>query len=177
MISGLNRYRRCPAIEWRNQRPNGQTWTNLQQLLILGQTQSSTKMYKDYGPFFALLVMFLSGSGCAHTRSAEAPFAVIEFERPENNGSVNIFPCTLVLSDGQRLTLSGGDRAAVSVPTGNFRIRAFSLDPYHPHSDPAAWSSPRMRFHAGRGDRLRFVVEPTALDSTYIGGWTIRPAK
>ena len=126
---------------------------------------------------FALLVMSLSGSGCAHLRSVDDPIAVIEFERPENNGSMNIVPCTLVLSDRQRLTLSGGERAEVSVSPGNFRDRAFSLDPYTPHSCPAAWRSPRARFHVGRGERFRVVVEPAAVDSTYVGGWTIRAAK
>jgi hypothetical protein len=126
---------------------------------------------------FALLVMFLSGSGCAHMRSAHDPAAVIEFERQENNGSVNIVPCTLVLSDGQRLTLSGGERVAASVAPGNVWIRAFSLDPYNPHSGPAAWHSPRTKFRVGPGGRLRVVVEPKAVGSTYVGGWIVQAAK
>jgi len=45
------------------------------------------------------LVVTLFASGCSHLRPARDGVASIEFERQEDNGSVNIVPCTLVLSD------------------------------------------------------------------------------
>jgi hypothetical protein len=124
---------------------------------------------------FGILVI-LSCSGCIHLRRAPEGMAVIEVERQEDNGFVNIVPCTLILSDHQQRTLSGGEQTVVSVPSGVFYVEAFSIDPYSPGSDTKAWRSPRTRFHAAHGERLRISVEPAASGSTYTGGWTIRAA-
>jgi hypothetical protein len=115
-------------------------------------------------------------TGCSHLQPAHDGVATIEFERREDNGSVNIVPCTLVFSDHQSITLSGGERAIVSVSAGSFYVTAFSIDPYSPHSDERAWRSPRTRFHVESGERLRVLVEPASSDSTYTGGWMIQAA-
>jgi hypothetical protein len=126
---------------------------------------------------FGLFVLFLANSGCTHFQPAHVGATVIEFERQEDNGSVNIVPCTLVLSDHQTIILSGGERAAVSVLPGGFYVTAFSVDPYSPHSDAIAWRSPRTRFQVASGERLRVLVEPTASGSTYTGGWIVHAPK
>lgn len=122
-------------------------------------------------------VLFLLVSGCSHFQPAQRGVAMVEFERQEDNGSVNIVPCTLVLSDHQKITLGGGGRAAVSVSPGSFYVAAFSIDPYSPHSDERAWHSSRTTFEVASGERLRVVVEPASSGSTYTGGWTIHAAK
>jgi hypothetical protein len=121
-------------------------------------------------------VLLLLVSGCSQFQPAQRGVATIEFERQEDNGSVNIVPCTLVLSDHQKITLSGGERAAVSISPGSCYVTAFSIDPYSPHSDERAWRSPRMIFEVASGERLRVVVEPASSGSTYTGRWTIHAA-
>lgn len=101
------------------------------------------------------------------------PVATVEFEREEENGSVNIVPCTLVLSDHQKVTISGGDRAAVSVSPGFFEVTAFSIDPYTPGSSETAWHSRPTAFRVADGERLKVFIEPASSGSTYIGGWSI----
>jgi len=118
--------------------------------------------------------MFLITGGCSHLRPSKTDAAVIEFERQEDNGFVNVVPCTLVLSDGHKVTLSGGERAAVSVQPGSVWVDAFSHDPYSLGSDARAWRSSRTTLQVEKGQRLQFLVEPTASGSTYTGGWTIQ---
>ena len=125
---------------------------------------------------FGLLVTFIPASGCSHLQPAHDGVAVVEFERQEDNGSVNILPCTVTLSDRQKVTLIGGERAVVSVSPGSFCVTASSADPYSPNSRATAWRSPRTRFQVSVGERLQVQVEPTATGSTYSGGWTIRSA-
>ena len=122
--------------------------------------------------FLGLLLLV---SGCSHL-PADRGVATIEFDRQEDNGSVNILPCTLVLSGGQTVTLGGGERAVVSVQPGTFHVTAFSIDPYTPHSDERAWRSPSVRFHVASGERLRVFVEPASSGSAYTGGWIIHAA-
>jgi len=121
-------------------------------------------------------VLLLLVSGCSHLRPVHDGVATIEFERQEDNGLVNIVPCTLVLSDHQTITLGGGERASLSVSAGSFHITAFSIDPYSPHFDERAWRSPRTTFQLASGETLRVFVEPASSGSTYNGGWTIRAA-
>jgi hypothetical protein len=121
-----------------------------------------------------LLVMFFISSGCSHLRPSKTDAAVVEFERQEDNGFVNLVPCKIVLSDGQKLSLSGGERAVVSVQPGNLWVTVFSQDPYSPHSSARAWRSSRTALQIERGQKLRVFVEPMAKDSAYIGGWKVR---
>jgi hypothetical protein len=125
---------------------------------------------------FSFLVMILTGIGCSHLQPTHVKPAVIEFERQEDNGLVNIVPCTLVLSDHQRITLNGGERAAVWVSPGSVYVTASSEDPYSSHSDATAWRSPRTRFRVASDQKVRVLVEPAASGSTYTGGWIIRAA-
>jgi hypothetical protein len=122
---------------------------------------------------FIVLLLFLSG--CCHL-PADRGVATIEFERQEDNGSINIVPCILVLSYGQKVTLRGGEGALVSVRSGTLRITAFSIDPYTPHSDERAWHSPRVSSQATTRKILRVYVEPVSSGSTYIGGWFLHAA-
>lgn len=131
--------------------------------------------------FLLLLVFVLTGAGCRHPHSRRhnevAPTTVF-LERPENNGSVNIVPCTITFSDGQSFELLGGDHVVVTVRPGDLWVIATSPDPYGPDFvDPAAWRSPRFRFHVGRGKTYRLAVEPKSRGSAYTGGWIIEKAK
>ena len=124
--------------------------------------------------FTVLLVVV---SGCSHLQPVHQDAATIEFDRPEDNGSVNILPCTLVISDRQRVTLIGGQHATVAIPPGKLWVEAFSSDPYSLHSSAEAWRSTRITFHIGSGERIQFCIEPRAEGSTYIGGWIIHHAQ
>jgi hypothetical protein len=126
--------------------------------------------------FATLGALVLLASGCSSMRPAKRGVATMEFERQENNGLVNLVPSTLVLSDHQKVTLSGGERAVVSVSAGSFYVMASSIDPYSPHSGERTWRSPRTRFQVVPGERLRVFVEPAASGSTYCGRWTLRSA-
>src|SRR5215212_10088998 len=110
--------------------------------------------------FTVLLLLVL---GCFHLQPDRDAVATIEFGRQEDNGSMNIVPSTLVLSDHQTITLLGGERAVVSVAPGSFYVRAFSVDPYSPESDARAWRSPRTRFHVGSEETLRVFIQPASV--------------
>jgi hypothetical protein len=125
------------------------------------------------------MALAVSGGGCLHTppgRLADATPANIEVDRPENNGAVNILPCTLVFGDGQKCILSGGDHAVMTVRCGTLWVAASSPNPY-PYSDcPAVWRSPRFRLHVGPGETIHLSVDPKSKGSYYSGGWTIKRA-
>lgn len=121
-----------------------------------------------------LLVFALAGAGCACTHSLERAPTSVEVERPENNGSVNILPCTIIFSDGQKRILNGGDRVVLPVRPGALWVTAFSPDPYRTDStDSTAWRSSRFTFRVNPGETLRLSVEPKSKDSAYVGGWII----
>jgi hypothetical protein len=120
-----------------------------------------------------LLTLTVMGLGCTHTHSSSRS-ATVAIERPENNGSINLLPCTLSFSSGQTITLSGGETASVSVPAGPIWVQASSTDLYHPEdADPKAWRSGRVKICLQPGGTARLSVEPSSKGSTYVGGWTI----
>lgn len=128
-----------------------------------------------------LLIVALVGAGCSHTKSgshAQPGQATVEIQRPENNGSVNILPCTISLSDGQSCKLIGAEQMVFSVQSGALWAAASSPDAYaSPDSGyPVAWHSRRFRFQLHAGETVRLSVEPRSRGSTYIGGWTIKRA-
>src|SRR5438105_2875769 len=89
---------------------------------------------KRYVTSILLVALVCVGAGCCHNRSAHYSViaaATVVVERPENNASVNILPCTVVFSSGQRITLSGGETGGVSVSAGSLWVQASSVDPYH----------------------------------------------
>lgn len=118
-------------------------------------------------------ISMLIVSGCSCLPPIRQGVATLEFERQEDNGSVNIVPCTLVLSDHQRATLVGGQHATVAVTPGNFWVEAFSPDSYSSHYNAETWRSARVRFRVESGERIRFSIAPKAEGSTYSGGWII----
>jgi hypothetical protein len=134
----------------------------------------AAEYFRQMHGYIRLFMILLVSSGCVHSRSATDAVATIEFERREDNGSVNIVPCTLSLSDDQKVTLSGGEKRVVFVSAGSFYLTAASIDPYAPHSEAAAWNSRRMRFRVRKGEHLRLLFAPTSTCSTYVGGWTIQ---
>src|SRR5258707_5959942 len=121
-----------------------------------------------------LLLMFaITGAGCLHTHSGDSTYVVpasIEIKRPENNGSINILPCTISFSDGQKCELSGGERKVVSVRSGALWAAASSPDPYRlAATDSPAWRFAVFRFNIRPGETLRLSVEPKPKKSTHVG--------
>src|SRR5262245_17514245 len=96
------------------------------------------------------LALVLVCSACCHVQSSQGARAMIECERPENGGFLNIVPCTVAFSDGQTRTLDGGEQIVVKVGAGSHWIAAFSADPYRPEPNrPKAWRSSRIRVDLG----------------------------
>jgi hypothetical protein len=124
-----------------------------------------------------LFILLCLGGACSHTHSEHESAgitATIVVERPENNGSVNLVRCAIVLSTGQRAELGGGETATLTVPPGSLWLEVSSFDIYQPDNpDPKAWRSRRMTMHLKPGEVVRLSVEPNSRDSTYVGGWTI----
>jgi hypothetical protein len=133
---------------------------------------------KTYITSLLLLALVFVSVACSHVRAghvSEAAAATIVVERPENNGSVNILPCTIAFSSGQKITLSGGETATTSVSAGFLWVEASSVDPYHPETtDLGAWRSRRVEIRLRPGEVLRLSVEPKSRGSTYVGGWSIQ---
>lgn len=129
----------------------------------------------------ALAAPLFLALGCAHVTTGQqggTAMATVRVDRPEDNGSVNIVPCVIVLNDGQTCALSGGDSVMISVQPGRLWLAASSLNPYSsPDSGyPTAWRSHRFHFHVARGEVIRISVEPKSRNSTYVGGWTLERA-
>lgn len=105
------------------------------------------------------------------------PTAIVVLERPENNGFLNIVRCTITLSSGEKVELSGGESRSVSIPEGHAWLEVSSFDPYCPESrHPKPWRSGRFKIHLKQREVMRLVIKPKSKGSAYVRGWTIERA-
>jgi hypothetical protein len=122
------------------------------------------------------------GTGCdlsATPPAAVRPTASNEgaqlcFQRQENNGSINILPSCIQISD-YKVPLLGGQSICLSVENGSTEAFVSSTVPYNPASkDNQACKSARLKLDLRAGDKRLFTVEPKSEHSAYVCGWNLR---
>jgi len=85
--------------------------------------------------------------------------AQICVERPGDNGSLNIRPADILISDGPTLTLLGEQASCAYVRPGRYTLWAQSRDPYDPGStNETAWKSISVSLSVGANEVSRFEV-------------------
>jgi len=97
------------------------------------------------------------------------------FDRPEDNGSMNIFESWVRVSD-YRVPLIGGQTACLLVRPGSAEITVTSMVPYDPASeDEEACRSRTLKLELLPNETRHFLIEPATKGPTYICGWHIDP--
>jgi len=122
-----------------------------------------------FSVFFLILL-----NGCIiQSHSDKQPTAKIFIERPENNGSINIVPCTVKLNTGEEIILSGGQTNSFFVKAGTYFLIASSVNPYELSSKNSAWKSNRLKISIADSQMVKIILEPKSEESTYIGDWIL----
>jgi len=122
--------------------------------------------------FSVVLAILLAG--CAtRPHIDEQPTAQILIERPENNGFINIFPCTVKFSSGKAIALRGGENATLFVKAGTYDLIASSPNPYPSATKISDWKPGSLKITITNSEVIRIIVEPKSEGSTYTGGWVL----
>ncbi len=124
---------------------------------------------------FALLFSLVLMNGCvcqSHIPQSQA-IAQILIERPEDNGLINIFPCTVELNIGQKIVLNGGQANSFSVKSGTYFLKASSLNPYPHATRDSDWKSDSLKIVVVNSQVIKIIVAPKSEGSSYIGGWIL----
>ena len=120
-----------------------------------------------------ITILFLaSASGCA--APPRRPQAEIYIERPENNGDINIYPCTVKISCGQTNVLVGGEDGLFVVDPGTYYLTAASSNPYPATTEDSAWAPHPFEITITNSQVMRISVEPKNNGRSYIGGWEFK---
>jgi hypothetical protein len=123
--------------------------------------------------FFVILSLVVV-SGCAGQPQVSQSNCKILIERPENNGSINIVPCIVELSTGQKIILSGGQTNSFSVKPGAYFLTATSLNPYPDATKDSDWESSPVKITVTNLQVMKILAEPKSEGSAYIGGWVLQ---
>jgi hypothetical protein len=97
------------------------------------------------------------------------------FERPENNGGINILASFVRFLD-YSVPLIGGQAVCIFVDPGSNDLLVTSTIPYDPEStDEEACKSPVKRLQLAPNENRVFTIWPVTKGSTYVCGWRIEP--
>ena len=97
----------------------------------------------------------------------------IFIERPENNGFLNIIPCTIQLDAGSKFILLGGQTNFFWVKPGKHSLIAKSVNPYPDALNDSDWKPASFEITITNFQTTRIILEPKSQGSTYIGGWNL----
>jgi hypothetical protein len=122
-----------------------------------------------------LLFSLVLLNGCANQPHVlqNKSAAQILIERPENNGFINIFPCTVKISAGKKIALHGGENESLFVKTGTYFLMASSLNPYPDATKNSDWKSSPLKITVTNSQVIKIIIEPKSEGSTYTGGWVL----
>ena len=102
--------------------------------------------------------------------------ARICIERPENTGPLNVVSTEVKFSNGQKLSLSGGQAACIQVKPGEYSFEIESMDP-NPASHegkPRTWESKTINVSVKEDEIATYEIFPETDENGYIGGWTAK---
>jgi len=136
------------------------------------------KIDMEHAPHLALLSILLVTNipwASEYRPSDEALSSAICFERPENNGLVNIVPSEIEISNKQTVSLVGGQVACVFVAPGSYSFAIESQNPYEPESKGSQkWKSSKVSIHLKGHEKFVFEILPQISGPSYVGGWVAR---
>jgi hypothetical protein len=102
--------------------------------------------------------------------------AQILIERPENNGFINICPCTVKLNVGPKIVLIGRQTNSFSVQPGTYFLKVSSSNPYSDATKDSDWKSNPLKITVTNSQVIKIIVEPKSEGSAYTGGWVLTVA-
>lgn len=121
----------------------------------------------------ATILLTASLSHAAESKLSSSASSSICVQRPENNGILNIRPAIVGFSNGQSLTLSGGEKNCIQVSPGSYTAVAISRDPYDPNnSNP--WDSKPIALQVGESSIVNLELVP---DLSKDIGWELKIKK
>jgi hypothetical protein len=135
-----------------------------------GKTLRQIKMLASIIKFVAILFL-ISANGCASQSPASQNNCKILIERSENNGFINIVPCTIKCSSGHKAVLRGGENDLFIVEPGKYSLTATSANPYPAAAKDSDWESGPVEVTVANSQVMKIVVEPKSENSVYVGGW------
>lgn len=96
------------------------------------------------------------------------------FDRPEDNGGINVLQSWIRVED-YGVPLIGGQAACLYLRPGSYKLLVTSTIPYEPHSRNAeACKSKALEFDVAPDEDRAFSIEPaTSKDGSYTCGWRI----
>ena len=119
--------------------------------------------------------MFLiSATGCTSQSPALQNNCKIFIYRPENNGFINIVPCTVKCSSGRKAVLHGGENDIFVLEPGKYSLTVTSANPYPEAKKDTDWESSPVEITVTNAQVMRIVVEPKSEGSAYVGGWVLQ---
>jgi hypothetical protein len=103
------------------------------------------------------------------------PTSAVEIcvERPEENGSVNIVPVTVLVAGSSRLTLLGGEAGCLFLTDGTWTISLSFPYPYDLRR-PRVWTTPARSFESEPGSVVRFELCEAANQRVNDPAWAVR---
>jgi hypothetical protein len=122
-----------------------------------------------------LFAMLLCSSSMA-AQSWRDNRARLCFDRPEDNGGINVLRSWIRVEDYE-VPVIGGQAACLYLEPGSYKLSVTSTIPYDPHSRNAeACKSKALEFELVPDEDRTFSIEPaTSRDGSYACGWRIRP--
>lgn len=95
------------------------------------------------------------------------------FVRPEDSGRMNSLHSIISFSNGQKVTLEGGEAACLYLLPGNYSFRIEFPNSQGLFSRKSV--SPKYSVRLGEGARVVFAIYPTRTKAEeYAGGWLAR---
>jgi hypothetical protein len=123
---------------------------------------------------FLILVLFCSIHLPAQSWRLDR--ARLCFDRPENNGRMNIVESWVRIADYQ-VSLIGGQTACIYVYAGSEELVVTSNYPYAPEPNKdEACKSKTMKLELSANENRMFTIWPTSKGSSYTCGWRIVPS-
>jgi hypothetical protein len=124
---------------------------------------------------FGLCAILLSSSSMA-AQSWRDNRARLCFDRPEDNGGINVLQSWIRVEDYE-VPLIGGQAACLYLQPDSYKVVVTSTVPYDPHSRNAeACKSKLLELELAPDEDRTFSIEPaTSKDGSYTCGWLIHP--
>jgi hypothetical protein len=96
------------------------------------------------------------------------------FDRPEDNGAINVLQSWIRVEDYE-LPVIGGQAACLYLRPGSYTLSVTSTIPYDPHSRNAeACKSKVLELEIAPDEDRTFSIEPaTSKDGSYTCGWRV----
>ena len=97
--------------------------------------------------------------------------AQVCFDRPENNGFVNLIETKTIMQNAPSISLIGGQAACVYVSNGFCFLKVVSANPYPQDGTKKEWASKEIKFEILGNETKSFLIIPANYD---LGEWLLK---